>query len=128
MVSKSKSGNGLSNASRAKTSIKVHQHVKSSLDAYPPPICPFDHVNIDIVGPLPPSQGNRYLLTMVDRFTRCPQAVPMADATTLSCARVFLMNWVARFGVSQDISTDRVTQFTSDLWEAFNQLLGICIH
>ena len=28
----------------------------------------------------------------------------------------------------QDISTDRGPQFTSDLWEAFNQLLGIRIH
>ena len=107
---------------------KIHQHVKSSLQAYPPPIRRFDHVNIDIVGSLPPSQGNHHLLTMVDRFTRCPEAVPMADATTLSCARAFLMNWVERFGVPQDISTDRGPQFTSDLREAFNQLLGIRIH
>ena len=75
-------------------------------------------VNIDIVAPLPPSQGNRYLQTMVDRFTRWPEAAPLADATTLSCARAFLTHWVARFGVPQDISTDRGPQFTSDLWEA----------
>ena len=30
--------------------------------------------------------------------------------------------------MSQDISTGRGPQFTSDLWEAFNQLLGIRIH
>ena len=52
----------------------------------------------------------------------------MADATILSCARAFFMNWVARFGVPLDISTDRGPQFTSKLWEAFNQLLGIRIH
>ena len=52
----------------------------------------------------------------------------MAVVTTLNCARAFLMNWVARFGVPRDISTDRGSQFTSDLWEAFNQLLGIRIH
>ena len=107
---------------------KVHQHVKSSLQAYPPPIRHFDHVNIDIVGPLPSSQGNRYLLTMVDRFTRWPEAVPLADAMTLSCAQAFLTHWVARCRVPQDISTDRGPQFTSDLWEAFNQLLGIRLH
>ena len=30
----------------------------------------FDHVHIDIVGPLPYADGFRYLLTCVDRFTR----------------------------------------------------------
>ena len=63
--------------------------------------------NIDIVGPLPQSQGHRYLLTMVDRFTRWPEATPMPDATVKTCARAFLFNWVARFGVLADISTDR---------------------
>ena len=44
------------------------------------------NTNIDIIGPLPPSQGNRYLLTMVDRFSRWPEVVPMKDAITNSCA------------------------------------------
>ena len=85
----------------------VHQLVKWLLHTYPPQIRRFDHVNIDIVGSLPPFQANCYVLTMVDCFTPWPKAVPLADATTLSWARVFLMNWVARFGVPLDIFTDR---------------------
>ncbi|XP_055932014.1 uncharacterized protein K02A2.6-like [Argiope bruennichi] len=34
----------------------------------------FEHVHLDLVGPLPPSQGNYYCLTMIDRFTRWPEA------------------------------------------------------
>ncbi|KAJ3617851.1 hypothetical protein MTP99_006940 [Tenebrio molitor] len=30
----------------------------------------FEHVHVDIIGPLPPCQGHRYCLTMTDRFTR----------------------------------------------------------
>ena len=30
----------------------------------------FDHVHVDLVGPLPPSQGCQYLLTCVNCFTR----------------------------------------------------------
>ena len=29
----------------------------------------FDHVHVELVGPLPLSQGCRYLLTCVDHFT-----------------------------------------------------------
>ncbi|XP_059811654.1 uncharacterized protein LOC132384523 [Hypanus sabinus] len=42
----------------------------------------FDHIHVDIVGPLPMSRGTRYLLTMVDQFTRWPEAVPLTDTST----------------------------------------------
>lgn len=34
----------------------------------------FEHVHLDIVGPLPSSQGFGYILTMIDQFTRWPEA------------------------------------------------------
>ena len=71
------------------------------------PYARFDHVNIDIVGLLPPLSGQLYLLTMVDRFTRWPEAVPMPDVTVNSCVRTVLAHWVARFGISSDINIDQ---------------------
>ena len=88
----------------------------------------FAHVNIDIVGPLPQSQGHRYLLIMVDRFTCWPEAIPMPDATVKTCARALLFNWVARFGVLADISTDRGPQFTVNLWNMLVHLLGVRLY
>ena len=82
---------------------KVQTHTKASLATYPFAHQRFAHVNIDIVDPLPQSQGHRYLLIMVDKFTRWPEAIPMPDATVKTCARAFLFNWVARFGVPADI-------------------------
>ena len=61
---------------------------------------------------------------MVDRLIRWPEAVPMADATTLSCARAFLINWVVRFEVPQDISSDRGPQFTSGPMGSLQSTLG----
>ena len=49
---------------------KVHRHTTAPLDQFTPATRRFDHIHVDIVGPLPPSQNYRFLLTVVDRFTR----------------------------------------------------------
>ena len=44
-------------------------HYITSLATFSVPHRRFDHMHIDIVGPLPPSrEGHTHLLTMVDRF------------------------------------------------------------
>ena len=103
---------------------KVHRHVKASLTPFKVPSRRFEHINIDIVGPLPPSRGFTYLFTIVDRFTRWPEAVPMSDMSANSCARALISTWISRFGVPNEISSDRGAQFTSSLWAAVAQLLG----
>ena len=87
----------------------------------------FDHIHVDLVGPLPPSNGSRYLFTVIDRFTRWPAAYPLQDMETSSCARA-LRQWISDFGVPSDISSDRGTQFTGQLWKDLTQLLGIQLH
>ena len=69
---------------------KIQRHVKSPVTPYPLTNARFLHINIDIVGPLRSSQGHRYMLTMVDRFTRLPEAVPLKDANAHSSAQAFL--------------------------------------
>ena len=107
---------------------KINRHIRAPLEDFKMPDKRFDHINIDLVGPLPPSQGYNYLLTIVDRFTRWPEAIPLKDISTMSCARAFLSNWVARFGVPLHISSDRGSQFISGLWSAVAELLGTKIH
>ena len=53
---------------------KVHQHTVTPLATFATPDARFDHVHLDLVGPLPPCKGFSYLLTCVDRFTHWPEA------------------------------------------------------
>ncbi|GFS08701.1 Pol polyprotein [Elysia marginata] len=104
---------------------KIHRHTRSPLTERLPPSDRFRSLHIDLVGPLPESQGMTYLFTIIDRFTRWPKAVPLPDAHASTCTTAFLHHWVARFGVPEDITSDRGRQFTSLLWTQLNNLLGI---
>uniref|UniRef100_A0A5S6QZM1 RNA-directed DNA polymerase n=1 Tax=Trichuris muris TaxID=70415 RepID=A0A5S6QZM1_TRIMR len=92
---------------------KVQRHTKAPPTIFEIPDRRFDHVHLDIVGPLPPSRGNSYLLTMVDRFTRWPEAVPIPNASAPVIARAFVSTLVARFGVPAAVTTDQGRQFQS---------------
>ena len=60
---------------------KVAVHVKPAMQPIPVAAERFSHVHIDIVGPFPAEQGKKYLLTMIDRTTRWPEVVPLAETT-----------------------------------------------
>ena len=71
------------------------------------------------------SEDMKYLFTIVDRFTRWPEVIPLKDSKTETIAKAFIRQWVSRFGVPGDITSDRGPQFTSTLWAELNRLLGI---
>ena len=88
----------------------------------------FKHIHVDLVGPLSPSRGYTHLLTIVDRFTRWPEAIPLTQTDTRTCAQALLSNWIARFGMPEHITSDRGPQFTSQLWTSLAELYGSKLH
>ena len=104
---------------------KIHRHVRAPLTERPPPDRRFGSLHVDIVGPFVVSEGMRYLFTVVDRFTRWPEAIPMPDITAQTCTKTLIRFWISRFGIPDDLTSDRGRQFTSALWGELNRLLGI---
>jgi transposase InsO family protein len=90
------------------------------------PVQRFSYFHIDLVGPLPQSSsGYMHLLTVLDRSTRWAEAVPLQYTSAKSCASTLVSGWVARFGVPQQITSDRGSQFCSAVWDSITRWLGM---
>ena len=107
---------------------KVHRHTKTAIPVIPVPEKAFCHVHVDIVGPLPYCHGYSYLLTVVDRYSRWPDAIPLKGITAEECAAAFISQWVARHGVPRDMTSDRGRQFISEIWRKMGESLGSHLH
>ena len=74
---------------------------------------PFEHLQLDCVGPLPVAKGgSRYLLTIMCQVTRYPAAYPLRSITTRSIVRV-LSQFFSIFGIPKVVQTDQGSNFMS---------------
>ncbi|CAB0017249.1 unnamed protein product, partial [Nesidiocoris tenuis] len=86
---------------------------------------PFERLNIDFKGPLPQTQsGKRYILTVVDEFSRFPFAFPCADMNASTVCN-HLNDLFSVFGTPAYIHSDQGTTFMSTELKSFLQDRGI---
>jgi hypothetical protein len=85
---------------------------------------PFDVVAVDTVGPLPiDSNGNRYVIAVIDCFTRFVELRATASPTAQAAVTV-LLDVFARYGAPRALRSDQGSQFTARLVEQFLKEVG----
>lgn len=78
---------------------------------------PREFVSIDIVGPLPVSRGNRYIITMIDHATKYMIGIPVGNVNAKTVADVFKTHWMLLFGPPRILHSDNGPQFISAVFE-----------
>ncbi len=87
---------------------------------------PMDRVATDILGPLPLTErGNRYVLVIVDCFSRYTEAYAIPDFTAKTTADVIVTQFFSRFGVPLELHSDQGRNYESQLFAETCKLLGI---
>lgn len=86
---------------------------------------PFERIALDYCGPFPLSKnGNKYILVIIDHFSRFVRAFPVETATSfmsVKCLKKLMMDEGTPFSVL----TDRGTHFTGETFEKFLRENGI---
>jgi hypothetical protein len=82
-----------------------------------------DRIAIDAIGPLPTaeSDGYKYIIVIIDAFSRYVKLIPAKD-TSASEAQRALLEWVGTFGLPSQIISDNGTQFAN---ETITELLSL---
>ena len=98
-----------------------HHTLKSVITGFP-----FQALAVDFVGPLPISRkgNNRYLLTILCRFTKYLSAYPVKRADGETVLQV-LENFISHFGLPETIHSDNGSHFKTHPVQWAAQELGI---
>ena len=85
---------------------------------------PFESLQLDFID-LPPCQGYKHALIIIDKFSCWTEGFPAKRATATVVARALLQDIIPRFGVPRRLDSDRGSHFTAQVVQQVAQALGI---
>eukprot|EP00731_Ephydatia_muelleri_P010665 Em0005g1251a len=100
--------------------------VKSNAKLHPVPVRAqlWHKVGIDLIGPLPETKkGNKYIVTLLDYFSKWPEACPIPNKTALAVAQ-FLFEMFCRFGCCEVVISDQGREFVNAVQAELFALTG----
>ena len=103
------------------------QHQKKAGELYPLDISqePWQEISINIIGPLPKSNGMDAIVVIVNRFTKMIQLkATMTNISLEGIAKIYRDDIWKLYGVPRKVLSDRRLQFASKFMEKFTKALG----
>jgi predicted aspartyl protease len=73
----------------------------------------FKRVHLDLFGPLPEVDGYKYVLLIVDSFSKWTEAFPVKSLRGDEIAKIFYREYICRWGAPYSLLSDRGTNFLS---------------
>ncbi|MCH8070039.1 MAG: transposase family protein, partial [Candidatus Marinimicrobia bacterium] len=87
---------------------------------------PWKRIGLDLMGPLPRTeQGYRHIMVIVDYFSKWVEAFPLRTKSSREIMGNFLEHVVSRFGVPEEILTDRANELNQGIAKQIYQELGV---
>jgi hypothetical protein len=84
-----------------------------------------ERLNVDTLGPFPTdSEGNNYVIVVIDTFTRFLELYPAKDCKAVEAAKALLIH-VGRYGAPYQIRSDNGTQYVNNMITELLRLIGI---
>ena len=103
---------------------KVQPYTKSAYQHYPLTSERLSEIHVDLIGPLPESDGNRYVLMCVYRFTRWFTATPLPRQDVHTVISGFLRDWVANYGAPLKYVTDQAENLSESRLATTHVIFG----
>ncbi len=78
------------------------------------------------MGPVTETEnGNKFILTIMDHYSRFIAAVPCKTATAEEAAKGLFHGWISNFDIPECLLSDRGSHFLADLMKELLKLFGI---
>ena len=85
-----------------------------------------ERVHLDILGPFNTSEdGNRYVLMMIDQFTKWVEMAAIPEHSALTIAEKFVVHFVVTFGCPLEVHTDQGRNFDGNLFKSLCTILEV---
>ncbi|KAF7695179.1 hypothetical protein HF521_006902, partial [Silurus meridionalis] len=103
----------------------VGKHLTAPISHIPETRGPFRHLMMDFVDMADRKEGKRYILVVIDHFSRWVEATATAKNDTKTVGKFLIREVIPRFGIPDKLSSDNGPHFVNNVIKAFAEALCI---
>ena len=103
----------------------IRKGITTPIGHIPVPEGPLKHLCIDYVDMIKPVRGKRYMLVIIDRFSRWVEAVPSKHQGAATVVKFLTNEVIPRFGIPTEISSDNGSAFVNHVVKQVLQALRV---